>query len=186
MINGKKWYAFFSHTGAEIYNLSRRVGLEPDCVVTNTRDSANVHPGVSKLRSEIRYTNNWPGVADYDFMLNECDEGCICTLHGWMRIVPPEVCDTHEMYNLHPGLITRYPELVGKDPQDRVDAERHDKIGLVIHRVIPQVDAGEVIVEMSTDNTGGDIKHTLHGMALEAWECFFNKVLLNNENSTNN
>lgn len=182
MINGKKWYAFFSHTGTEIYNLTRRVGITPDCVVTNTRDMDKLHPGLKKLSTEFRYTNNWPKEPDYDFMLDECETGCICTLHGWMRIVPPSVCESHEMYNLHPGLITRYPELVGKDPQDRVDPETHEYVGLVIHRVTEQLDGGEVIVEMSTRNNNTNTHKVLHDMALEAWDTLFHKVLFNKHN----
>ena len=128
MINGKKWYAFFSHTGSEIYNLTRRLNITPDCVVTNKSDITDIHPGLKDLSTEFRYTNNWPKKQDYDFMLDECEDGCIVTLHGWMRIIPKSVCKTHDIYNLHPGLITKYPELKGKDPQDRVDDELHERI----------------------------------------------------------
>lgn len=178
MINGKKWYAFFSHTGSEIYNLTRRLNITPDCVVTNKSDLSDIHPGLKDLSTEFRYTNNWPKKQDYDFMLDECEDGCIVTLHGWMRIIPKSVCKTHDIYNLHPGLITKYPELKGKDPQDRVDDELHEKIGVVIHEVVPEVDEGPVIVEMSTRNTGGDIHKQLHSMAGCAWEAFFEKWLL--------
>ena len=178
MINGKKWYAFFSHTGTDIYNLTKRINVIPDCVVTNGSDIDRINPKLRKLKTEFRYTKQWPKEPDYDFLLDECDTGCIVTLHGWMRIVPAGVCDTHEIYNLHPGLITKYPELKGKDPQDRVTDE-HTHIGLVIHRVTPEVDDGEVIVEMSTLNNGANIHKQLHGMACCAWEAFFEKVLLN-------
>jgi folate-dependent phosphoribosylglycinamide formyltransferase PurN len=43
----------------------------------------------------------------------------IVTLHGWLRVIPAYVCERSRIYNGHPGLITKYPELKGKDPQVR-------------------------------------------------------------------
>ena len=47
---------------------------------------------------------------------------------------------------------TKYPELKGKDPQKRAwkNIASYSKIGSVVHKVVPEVDAGEVIVEKST------------------------------------
>ena len=35
LIDNKKWIAFFSHTGNEIYNISKELGRYPDRVITN-------------------------------------------------------------------------------------------------------------------------------------------------------
>mgnify|MGYP003628405583 FL=1 len=86
----------------------------------------------------------------------------------------------YNIWNLHPGLITRYPELKGKDPQKMVmesKKKKYEKVGLVIHKVIPEVDAGEVELEMSTGNTFynvHDLTERLHTMATSAWLKFFN------------
>ena len=76
----------------------------------------------------------------------------LITLNGWLRIVPPDKCKKYNIYNGHPGLITKYPELKGKDPQKRAwkNIASYSKIGSVVHKVVPEVDAGEVIVEKST------------------------------------
>ena len=37
MIENKKWTAFFSHTGSEIYNVSKKIGRLPDRIVTNSK-----------------------------------------------------------------------------------------------------------------------------------------------------
>ena len=75
----------------------------------------------------------------------------IITLNGWLRIVPASKCNMYNIYNGHPGLITKYPELKGKDPQKRAweSIASYSKIGSVVHKVVAEVDAGEVMVEKS-------------------------------------
>lgn len=178
MIKNKKWFAFFSHTGTEIVNLYKRIGLAPDCITTNLApDDPAINKEIYDLPSRVQYMCKSPVVADYNNLLSECENGCICTLHGWMRIVPKSICKEYEMYNLHPGLITKYPELKGKDPQDRV-GEDHDEIGVVIHKVIPEIDSGEILVEITQINPCSDINETLSVMALEAWITLFERKLL--------
>ena len=176
MITDKKWIAFFSHTGTEIYNISKRLNIVPDVIITNQAPgSKSINKKLLKLSTQFRYTNSKPRRSDYDRLLLDCNE-CISTLHGWMRIIPKSICKDYEMYNLHPGLITKYPELRGKDPQSRVSQEDHDLIGLVIHKVIPEVDEGEVIVEASCKNHyhgEKSITKKLHEMATDAWVDFF-------------
>ena len=175
MIQGKHWTALFSHTGSEIVNISKKLGRTPDVIITNKAPgSEDIHEGI---RDNI-YTRNKPTVEDYRKVL---EPGTVVTLHGWMRIVPPEICREYKMYNLHPGLITKYPELKGKDPQEQVFnndyASRHgtkeyDFVGCVIHRVSPGVDEGLVIAECSTRNnfSGVDtLSCHLHGMATDLW-----------------
>ena len=58
--------------------------------------------------------------------------------------MPPGVCDAFEIYNGHPGLITKYPELKGKDPQER-SFKQYETAGAVLHKVTAGVDEGDVI-----------------------------------------
>lgn len=172
----------FSHTGTEIVNVSKIVGTSPDRVITNKP------PGSSDINrklldNEVVYCSRKPDVNDYARFLKT---DAIVTLHGWMRIVPKEICSEYEMYNLHPGLITKYPELKGKDPQ-RMVFENHTKtyheVGCVIHQVIPEVDAGKVMMERSIHNTcngESDLTDKLHEMAKEMWVDFFQHKLYNN------
>tara|TARA_B100001123_G_scaffold449347_2_gene614319 strand:- start:3031 stop:3591 length:561 start_codon:yes stop_codon:yes gene_type:complete len=184
MINGRKWFAFFSHTGTEILNLSKDLGIVPDYIVTNNAPgNKNINKELLKLSTQFSYTSEKPKVADYDRLLIGCNE-CICTLHGWMRIIPKSICKEYEMYNLHPGLIDSFPELKGKDPQARVCSEIHDKIGLVIHRVTPGVDEGEVLLSASCKNhyySVESVTRALHKMARQSWVDFFNHYVLSNE-----
>lgn len=173
----KDWFAFFSHTGTEIVNICESAGIIPKRIITNkTPGDSTINKKLLDLPTEIIWFNNRPDLYDYNRVLSRCDE-CICTLHGWMRLIPEEICDEYDVYNLHPGLITQYPELKGADPQKRI-TEDHKNIGLVIHKVTAELDAGPVIMEHFTQNTTNDVDtniQTLHKMATEAWLDFFDK-----------
>ena len=49
--------------------------------------------------------------------------------------------------NGHPGLITVYPELKGKDPQMKAFEGKYPVMGCVLHKVVAGVDEGKVIAE---------------------------------------
>jgi len=176
----KEWLAFFSHTGSEIVNLSNKLKITPSRIVTNLEPGdPQIDPRLLKLKTEIIYVSDRPTSGDYERVLNRCDD-CMCTLHGWMRIVPKSICESYEMWNLHPGLINMYPELKGADPQWRVDDEKHEWIGLVIHKVVPGVDDGPIAMTSKKRNNypnGDMIAEELHEMALSAWEDFFHLCL---------
>lgn len=175
-LHGKSWTTFFSHTGSEIAKLTRKLTPSnnfPDKIVTNEpRGRDNIHP---EIQDNI-YVPNRPSADDY---IKVIPPDSLVTLHGWMRIVPESVCDKYQIYNLHPGLITDYPELKGKDPQIKVanDTDKYDKIGCVIHRVTPELDAGEIVMSCSVTNHGyyeNTITEILHDMAGKMWLEFLN------------
>ena len=96
-----------------------------------------------------------------------------------MRIIPKNICNEYNIYNLHPGLITKYPQLKGADPQARVAAEQDEsiykRVGCVIHKVTPGVDEGEILASVSTANVYSGEKmltSQLHNMALDLWVDF--------------
>ena len=104
---GRDWFAFFSHTGSEIVKLSKLLGIKPTKIVTNKPPGhEDIDPEISKMNVEVVYVNDRPSEEDYTRILARCDE-CICTLHGWMRIVPKAICKSCEIWNLHPGLINK-------------------------------------------------------------------------------
>ena len=137
-----KWITFFSQTGAEIADLSESIGRWPDLILTNKRPDhlRTIDPRIV----EYGYTEvpNKPTVSDLDAVLQD---NAIITLHGWLRIMPEVICNKYLIYNGHPGDIINYPELKGKDPQLRAFQEDYKTAGVVIHKVIPQVDEGEIL-----------------------------------------
>ncbi len=178
----RKWIAMFSHTGSEIVNISKEIGKIPAKVITNADpNSKNIHPEIRKF-PEVIFTKANPKPIDYDRFFGDVDHALI-SLHGWMRIVPGSVCEKYEIWNLHPGLITEYPELKGKDPQKKVFENKqktYDNVGCVIHRAIAEVDSGDIFMERSTRNNYNSpkiLEKYLHGMAGDMWVDFLNHKL---------
>lgn len=175
MVKPGKWIALFSQTGSEILNVSKRLGYFPDQVISNGYLNKT---NKSLLKSTpVYFTRDKPTVQDYKSLLGS-DKNILITLHGWLRIIPKEICETYNnIWNLHPGLITSYPELKGKDPQEKVynKQDLYPDIGVVIHKVIPDVDEGPIELEKSIKNTFAnkdDIYYNLHSIATELWVDF--------------
>ncbi len=144
------WITFFSQTGAEIADIAESIGRWPDRIITNERPEhlRTIDPRIEK-QGYFTFPNK-PSLEDYEDLLVNFPEALI-TLHGWLRIMPPEICEKFNIFNGHPGLITEYPELKGKDPQIRafqgIKEGKYNIAGAVLHRVSPGVDEGKVIMK---------------------------------------
>ena len=172
-----KWITFFSQTGAEIADLSESIGRWPDLIITNKRPDQlrTIDPRII----EYGYTEvpNKPSVSDLDAVLQD---NAIITLHGWLRIMPEVICNKYLIYNGHPGLITKYPELKGKDPQVKAHKLGHEVAGAVIHKVVAGVDEGKVIMEERFNAMNLDLDNLfriLRDRSLYMWSNLLKKVL---------
>ena len=120
--NSKRpWVTFFSQTGTEIRNLAKDLDYWPDLIITNERpeDLRTINPKLIKeYPGKIIQVSNRPTDEELRSVLYGYYNPII-TLHGWLRIMSPWMCENYDIYNGHPGLITVYPELKGKDPQMR-------------------------------------------------------------------
>ena len=147
------WVAFFSQTGSEIVNVCEKINKWPDLIVTNRQS------GFEKINKEIInnpscrvvFTEKKPTAERYRQIIRE---GSIVTLHGWLRIIPGEICNDYKIYNGHPGDIIKYPELKGKDPQERAFNSQHETAGCVLHEAVAEVDAGNIIAHKETSIDG--------------------------------
>tara|TARA_R110000824_G_scaffold391538_2_gene589396 strand:- start:73 stop:621 length:549 start_codon:yes stop_codon:yes gene_type:complete len=175
------WIALFSQTGSEIANLSSALYRSPDFVITNA-DIDHVDPRVEvDFRLDKEEAKTLDILENLEFNINET----LITLNGWLRIVPSYKCSKYNIYNGHPGLITKYPELKGKDPQQRAwdNIDNYNKIGSVVHKVVEEVDAGEVMCEEiiptkyigSVDATYDALRTT----SFTAWYRFLKEHLYN-------
>lgn len=175
----KPWITFFSQTGAEIADISEAIGRWPDRIITNDRPEhlRTIDPRIQK---QGYFTlNNKPDVEEYMELLEQFPDAII-TLHGWLRVVPEYVCERSRIYNGHPGLITEYPELKGKDPQIRAYEGKYPVAGAVIHHVTAGVDEGKVIMEERFNAFNlelNDLFRILRDRSLYMWCNFLRKVL---------
>jgi folate-dependent phosphoribosylglycinamide formyltransferase PurN len=163
----RPWIAMYSRTGSEISELSRLLNRQPDLIITNREDNHELLKSTIKPKVNITTVSNRPSSEEL-FLLLSMYNNPIITLHGWMRIIPKEICNKFEIYNGHPGLITEYPELKGKDPQDRawtrlVQKGDLPRAGCVIHKVTPEVDEGTVMISRGFTTKG-----------LDKWQFFSN------------
>ena len=172
------WITFFSQTGGEIYDISQELGRWPDLIITNERPDhlRKIHPG---LEGRVVFVENKPTEQEL-FTLLSVYKNPVITLHGWLRIMPERICNSYVIYNGHPGLITRYEHLKGKDPQIRAYNEKLPVAGAVIHRVTPGVDEGEVLVSDSFLTEGltlDDFFLKLREKSLKMWVDFLQDIL---------
>ena len=165
----KNWIPFFSQTGSEIADIIEQAGVKPAMISTNTKTPERID---KRLKDHIII--NFNKFSDLDEYYEDLNNSVV-TLHGFLRIIPKQYI-TKEMYNGHPGLITKYPELKGFNPQERAFNLKLPTSGSVIHKVIEEVDSGEVLLynEVSIENLSLDeVYKTLKQSSLNLWLEFF-------------
>jgi len=180
----RPWITFFSQTGTEIKDLCNALGVYPDAIITNKTSTDGVNKDlltITTFRTHKLNRTIWymlpqkPTIENYLQVLSYFNNPII-TLHGYLRIIPKEICEAYEIYNLHPGLIDKYPSLKGFNPQERAFKEGYKQAGCVIHRVISSVDEGEILMSKATaiENMGlNEVYNTLRITALDLWKDFF-------------
>ena len=175
----RPWVTLFSQSGTEIFKLSEKLGRYPDIIITNKPpgDSSISLNLLMHSSNSITHLSNRPLVQDYyDFIPNNA----FVTLHGWLRIVPEEICEQYEIYNLHPANLIHNPELKGKDPQKMAYDQKLIFSGNTIHRCTAELDAGEIIDHSYLSIEGLTLEETinnLHNDATDLWYRFLKKHL---------
>ena len=178
-IFSRSWVTFFSQSGTEIVDLAERLGRWPDLIITNKRPKGlrTINP---ELEGKVVFVENKPTEEELKHVLSMYDNPII-TLHGWLRIMPPEICEKFTIYNGHPGLITKYGFLKGKDPQIRAFKQKLPIMGCVLHRVTAGVDEGRVIVEerFNADNiTEEEMWKLTREVSLSLWLDFLKGIVV--------
>lgn len=180
----RPWVTLFSQTGTEIYKLSNVLGVHPNAILTNRNNLDEINKellGLTSFREHklnetiLHFLPQKPTVNDYRNIFKNFNNPII-TLHGYLRIIPKEICEQYEIYNLHPGLIDKYPSLKGYNPQERAFKEGYKLAGCVIHRVTPGVDEGEILMSQGTNIEGcglNEVYEKLHQTAFDLWKSFF-------------
>jgi phosphoribosylglycinamide formyltransferase-1 len=166
--------AFFSQTGSEIVEVSKLLGRWPDLIITNKRPEhiRKIHPALKDRH--LIFVENKPTEEELLQILSNYKDPII-TLHGWLRIMPPNICNRFEIYNGHPGLITEHEILKGKDPQQKAFDLGLESSGCVIHRVTEGVDEGEILRSRKVSIKGleiGELFHILHSISVSLWVDF--------------
>jgi folate-dependent phosphoribosylglycinamide formyltransferase PurN len=173
---------FISQTGSEVLTLLKNNPTVCDAIVCHENSRLNIVPELV-LKTAIHKISlpNKPTVEDYYRILSNYSNPIVC-LSGFLRIIPAEICSEYECYNIHPALITRFPELKGLDKQKDVvnNSLRYPLIGCVIHKVIPELDSGAVLVEEIAENPDKEelVYATLKKLGIKCWERFFESLTI--------
>lgn len=179
-----KWVTFFSQTGSEIAALSKKLNRVPDLLVTNNRPTKlrTISPALLDLGVPLVILPNKPDLVDYVQTLRQTDAdpiNTLITLHGWLRVVPKEIIQEYPyIFNGHPGLIDKYPQLKGKDPQKKAWDLDLPTSGCVIHKVTEGVDEGTIYrsKEVAIRNLNMDEMFArLHETSIELWASFLKR-----------
>lgn len=175
----RPWVAFFSQTGSEIVEVSKLLGRWPDLIITNERPEhlRKIHPALEN--KHLIFVDNKPSEEELFPLLAQYDNALV-TLHGWLRVMPPGICNRFEIYNGHPGLITEYPELKGKDPQQKAFDLGLEYSGCVIHKVTEGVDEGEILRSRKVYIKKleiGELFRILHSISVSLWTEFLKNKL---------
>lgn len=182
MQDKRPWVAFFSQSGTELLRLITLLGVEPDIICTNNPKWHDTVLG-STFSKKIDFRTKWTSTSYYDALYDIGNKDPLITLHGWLRIIPKDVCSDYSIYNGHPALVNRYPELKGKDQQETVinEVEKYPIIGSIIHEVIPEVDAGRILKIIEVPNIPVHnrliIYQILSDTSLRSWLEFLPTVL---------
>ena len=175
-----KWTALFSQTGSEIYQISEQLGRYPDIILCNKKDNFElINSGLlSSGKSIIIFTSAKPSIEEYLMYIQEDD---LVTMHGWLKIVPGEVCEKRNIYNGHPGLITEYPQLKGKDPQQKAIDLGLEYSGCILHKATAELDGGPIVdvsdKVMIEGKTTDEVFTALHETSVNMWVKFLSDKL---------
>lgn len=178
------WYSLFSHTGSETAKVAELIKQQPELALTTNLN----YDGPLKC---LKFTSGTL-VNDWLMRPGKIEPNSIITLNGYMRILPRTVLEyldfiNCKVFNIHPAPISMYPELRGKDPQERlyegIQSGEYGLMGVVIHKVDAGVDTGRIVLEKAVaadpSMTKSELYDYLHDMGTELWVEFFREELFN-------
>lgn len=139
----RKWVALFSQTGSELKAICERLNRYPDLIITNSKsfDSSQWKDCVVIHVLDNSQINS----SFYKHCFDQIDPECVVTLHGWLKIIPDDICEQYQIFNGHPGDIVKYPQLRGKDPQKKAFDLKLISSGCILHRCTKELDGGPIV-----------------------------------------
>jgi formyltetrahydrofolate deformylase len=112
----------------------------------------NCEPLAAEYNVPWQMIGNDDGVPDDDRLVEICDQHEVdyIVLARYMRILPPDTCWQYaggRIINLHHGLLPSFP---GPRPYHDAYASRMLTYGATCHFIVPELDAGNQIIQQST------------------------------------
>lgn len=179
----KTWIALFSHSGTEIAEIINQF-KRPYYLYTNQLDRDKICGLICDDCVRLHHSDI---MEDILYLLEHTKGEKIITLHGYMRIIPPEIINHPDVkiYNVHPGDIVNYPELRGKNPQEKALEMHLESTGVVIHKVDEGIDTGEIVARthypIQRGETLNDLVANLRLISIDMWIKLLSEILKDDE-----
>lgn len=161
------WVALYSFSGKELHQVLEAFPGRPVRIFTN---STTPPKGVLWNRDIVYYTPERINAA-----LQYVITPTLVTLHGYNRILPPEVVNNPKLtiFNVHPGDVVSHPELAGLHPQRKALDLGLTETGVILHRVDNTLDLGEpvrrAVVAIAPDETEISLVDKLRRLSVPLW-----------------
>ena len=183
----KNWITFFSQTGSEIGLVATAINRWPDLVITNNpqpfanRPENELCKALKEGKTKLYTIPSRPTLEDYKNALMFFDaKDTLITLHGYLRIIPGEICDNYQILNGHPGRIWVDESLKGFNAQEKA-WKRGDEIGgSVIHECVAKLDSGRILAKKECSIKGLTLDETyatLHDNSVSLWIEYLKPIL---------
>lgn len=177
------WVALYSQSGSELANLIKSTGMIPSVILTNTKQE--IRPDLYNPARTMVIHDKHDNLMDWlrkAYPDQDVREKVVITLHGYLRILPSDICARYNIYNGHPAAIDLYPDLKGMDPQVRTweNRDKYKFVGSVVHKVVPEVDGGEIIKSVHLTNTAQSLDDTFAMLTLAsqtAWNFALKEIM---------
>lgn len=139
------------------------------CVISNKADAYGLtRAETAGIPTEVINHKEYDGREAFDRAVNEKLESYgveIVCLAGFMRLLSPWFAEKWEgsMLNIHPSLL---PDFKGANAHRDVIAAKVDKSGCTVHYVVPEMDAGPIIIQAEVPVYPDDTEETLKARVL--------------------
>ncbi len=145
MALGKKNLAvFISGRGSNLEVILKNKEKFASVFVVSSRSEAL---GLQRAQNHGVASMVLPSPIDWEGLQQDLEKHSIdlIFLAGFMKIVPPQFVEkwAGRLFNLHPSLLPKYKGLKAIDRAFKAQ----DDIGVTIHHVVPEVDAGEIVLQ---------------------------------------
>jgi phosphoribosylglycinamide formyltransferase 1 len=159
-----------SGNGSNLQALLDDVAADPNhparitLVISNKADAyglerARARGVATRVISHKDYPTREAFDAALDAVLKEASIQFVC-LAGFMRLLTPAFTEQWHgrMINIHPSLLPAYK---GLNTHARALADGVSMVGCTVHYVVPEMDAGEIILQARVPVEAGDTAETL-------------------------
>src|SRR3989338_3267892 len=157
-----------------------KLSIELRAVISNNPEAAGLQQArAAGLHTEVVDHRTYPTRAAFEQALAQAIDRhtpTLVALAGFMRILGRDFIERYHgrLINIHPSLLPKYP---GLDTHARAIAAGETQHGASVHFVIPDVDAGPVILQAAVPVLPGDTPRILAERVLQEEHRIYSRAI---------